>query len=140
MTKSIVLLIAILMLGACQSPTTPPTLYDQLGGEQGIATIVDNLIDEISFDPVVYRHFANTDTKRFRTKWNEYLCEVSDGPCQYTGDSMLDSHRKLNITEGEFNRVVDLLINALNRAGVPHTSQNRLLARLKDTRDDIIYR
>ena len=140
MTKTLAVLLATLTLVACQSLGNTASLYDQLGGEKGVATIIDNLINEISFDPVVYRHFANADSKRFREKWNEYLCEVSDGPCQYTGDSMLDSHRKLNITESEFNRVVDLLINALNRAGVPQTTQNRLLARLKETRDDIIYR
>lgn len=133
-------LIALFCTSSCQTVSSGETLYEQLGGESGIANIVDNFINEISFDPVIFKHFAETDQKRFRTKQIEHLCEISDGPCQYTGDSMQASHQKMNITESEFNRIVDLLINAMNKAKVPHTAQNRLLARLKDMRKDIIYR
>lgn len=134
------LFITVLCTSSCQTVSSGTTLYEQLGGEAGVAHIVDNFITEISFDPVIFKHFEESDQQRFRTKLIEQVCEISNGPCRYTGDSMQDTHKKMHITESEFNRTVDLLINAMNKAKVPHTAQNRLLARLKELRQDIIYR
>lgn len=136
-----ILPIAVLasLLCACNVTPTSSTLYDQLGGDAGVTQIVDNFIAEISFNRTIVKHFEKTDPDRFRAKLIEQICELSDGPCRYTGESMAKSHAKMNITEGEFNRTVDLLIAAMNRAGTPLAAQNRLLARLKPLREDIIY-
>lgn len=145
MKKNALLIIAglfftVLCTSSCQTVSSGITLYEQLGGETGVASIVDNFINEISFSPVIFKHFEKSDQQRFRTKLIEHLCELSSGPCRYTGDSMQEIHKNMQITESEFNQTVDLLINAMNKANVPHTTQNRLLARLKALRQDIIYR
>ena len=133
------LLATAMTLSGCQLLNSSSTLYDDLGGMPVIEKITDNFINEISYDQQIAQHFKDTKIERFREKLIEQLCNVSDGPCQYSGDSMLDVHQKMNITETEFNRTVDLLVNAMNQAGVPHRVQNRLLARLAPMRPDIIY-
>lgn len=107
---------------------------------EGITEITDNFIYEIGFDENIVRHFQETNLDRFREKFIEQVCEVSGGPCTYSGDTMLDVHTKMNVTEAEFNRTVDLLVAAMNRSRVPHRVQNQLLARLAPTREDIIYK
>lgn len=136
---SSLLLGTLLALAGCQSLNSSATLYDELGGMPVIEKITDNFINEISFDQQIAAHFRETKIDRFREKLIEQLCNVSGGPCEYTGDSMLDVHQKMDITEGEFNRTVDLLINAMNQAGVAHRTQNKLIARLAPMRPDIIY-
>ena len=136
---SSLLLGTLLVLAGCQSLNSSATLYDELGGMPVIEKITDNFITEISFDQQIAAHFRETKIDRFREKLIEQLCNVSGGPCEYSGDSMLDVHRKMQITEGEFNRMVDLLINAMNQAGVAHRTQNKLIARLAPMRPDIIY-
>lgn len=126
-------------LAACQTTAPDNALFNELGGMEGITRITDNFIYEIGFDRDIVRHFEKTDLDRFREKFIEQLCEVSGGPCQYTGDTMLQVHTKMNITEAEFNQTVDLLISAMNNSGIPQATQNRLLARLAPTRPDIIY-
>ena len=138
-TFRILILLPLFWLGGCQSMLQHDSLYDQLGGQPAIEKIVDNFIEEISFDPQIVTHFKDTNIDRLRTKLIEKLCNVSGGPCEYTGDSMEQVHHKMNITEAEFNRTVDLLINAMNKAGVNLRTQNRLLARLAPLREDIIY-
>lgn len=140
MKKSLSVLALSVLLCACATSPASSTLYEQLGGEAGVTQIVDNFIVEISFDSTIVKHFENTDQNRFRTKLIEQICELSDGPCRYTGDSMAQSHDKMNISESEFNKTVDLLIAAMNKAGTPLAAQNRLLARLKTLREEIIYR
>lgn len=115
------------------------SLYEKLGGEAGVERIVDNFINEIGADEVVFEFFRHSDVGRFRTKITEHLCFISDGPCDYTGDSMIDVHANMAVTEAAFNRTVDLLVNAMNGAGVTHVDQNQLLARLAPLRKDIIY-
>ncbi len=132
-----------LLVSACllaAGPAMATTLYDDLGGKEGIAVVVDGFINEISYDQNIVKFFAQTDIKRLREKLEEQLCMVSDGPCEYTGDSMEDVHAGMQITTGEFNRVVELLQNAMNQAGVAYPVQNRLIKRLAPMRPEIIHR
>ncbi|MFW1676531.1 group I truncated hemoglobin [Pontibacter sp. JAM-7] len=115
------------------------TLYQQLGGEQGVASLVDNFIAEIAYDDTLFPYFAESDVDRFRSKFIEHMCEVADGPCHYTGDSMFDIHVNMGVTESVFNHTVDVLISAMNKTGIAHRVQNRLLARLAPMRKQIIY-
>lgn len=116
------------------------TLYDDLGGNAGIAVVVDGFINQISYDQEIVKFFAKTDIKRLRSKLEEQFCMVSDGPCEYTGDSMADVHTGMQISTGQFNRVVELLQKAMTDAKVPYTVQNRLIERLAPMRPDIIHR
>lgn len=133
------LLVLLACLPACQTQPTNDALYHELGGMEGITRITDNFIYEIGFDKNIVRHFEETDLDRFREKFIEQVCELSGGPCRYSGDSMVDVHTNMNITEAEFNQTVDLLIAAMNRSGIAHPTQNKLLALLAPTRPDIIY-
>jgi len=125
---------------AVSTPVLASSLYDDLGGKDGIAEVVDGFINEISYDQNIVKFFAKTDIKRLRTTLEEQFCMVSDGPCEYTGDNMKDVHTGMNITTGEFNRVVELLQNAMTKADVPYPVQNRLIERLAPMRPDIIHR
>mgnify|MGYP003139526850 FL=1 len=96
-----------LALTACAS-TSEPTLYNKLGGEQGVNNIVENLIREIGQDEQIFHYFAEARVSRFRENLIEHFCAISDGPCQYTGDNMVDIHTGMNINESDFNHLVDL--------------------------------
>jgi len=132
--------ITVFLLQACATTSPQQSLYTDLGGNAGIEKIADNFIEEISYNREIFKHFEKTNFERFRAKLIEQLCNVSGGPCEYTGDSMLKVHSKMNIGEGEFNTVVDMMYRAMDRAGVPATTQNRLIAQLAPMRSDIIYR
>ncbi|MBU6953795.1 group 1 truncated hemoglobin [Hahella sp. HN01] len=136
---AITLTAATLHLTGCAGVTQDASLYRALGGEQGIARLVDRFVEEISYSEDIAPFFADTDPDRFREKLSEQLCNISGGPCEYTGDSMRDSHSGMSISEADFNKTVDLLINVMNKEGVPYPTQNRLLKRLAPMRKDIIY-
>lgn len=130
---------AVLLLTACASqPKT--TLYDDLGGAPGIDAIVENFIKGIAKDPEIFPYFADSHVSRFREKITEHFCHISDGPCKYTGDNMVDIHIGMDINENHFNRTVDLLYAAMEQENIPHRIQNRLISRLAPLRKDIIYR
>jgi len=129
------------ILSACttqQSANTNNNLYQALGAAPGIEQIADNFIMEIAYDPRVIDRFADSNVERFREKIIEHFCFIADGPCEYTGDSMVLVHRGMDINSAEFNAVVEDLIDAMDKAGTPLSAQNRLLERLAGLRPQII--
>lgn len=130
----------LLAIAGCASAPLKKTLYDELGATPGITAIVDEIIAVYADDPRVAPFFANSNIKRFRSKLIEYLCNISDGPCEYTGDTMQESHTGLGIGESSFNAGVEGFQKAMDRLHVAQTTQNRLIARLAPQRKDILNR
>jgi hemoglobin len=119
--------------------TTQVNIYQQLGGQPKIEEVVDNFITEIEFDAVLFTFFKDSNIERFREKLSEHICMLTGGPCKYSGDSMQQVHAGMNITEAEFNHSVDLFISAMTKADIPHSVQNKVLAVIIHTRDQMIY-
>ncbi len=126
-------------ISACSSVQQESNLYQELGGESGVAVIVNNFIMTIASDERVIDYFAVSNVQRFREKMVEHICLISDGPCTYTGDTMVDVHTGMDVKEGDFNAIVEDMMEALNESGVAIGTQNRLLARLATFRGEIIY-
>lgn len=115
------------------------SLYNELGGEEGIARIVDNFVTNIEYDAVIVEYFVGVDINVFRHQLTSQICQLSDGPCVYDGDSMEEVHKGQNISAAHFNRTVDLLTAAMAQVNIPYSTQNRLLQRLALLRNDIIH-
>lgn len=134
-------LLLALSLGACTvSPPRDDSLYRALGEQAGITRIVEGLLLNIARDPRIVEHFQDIDIERLRDKLIEQVCVEAGGPCEYTGDSMEESHKGLNLSRSDFNALVEDLIAALDAEGVPVPAQNRLLARMAPMRGQIIER
>ncbi|MDN3647582.1 group 1 truncated hemoglobin [Reinekea marina] len=129
--KLILALVVSISLGCAGSTqSNAPTLYDRLGKNQGISDIVDSMLYDIASNEKLIEFFIETDLDRFRTKLIEMLCEVSDGPCEYTGDSMKQVHESMAIDKSHFDALVTSLVAAMDENNVEVGAQNDLLARL----------
>ena len=126
------------------STQAPPTLYERLGGVYAIATVVDDFIDRIMADP---RLNANPKVDEahhkvppagFKYLVTEMVCWATGGPQQYTGRSMAESHRHLDITTGEWEAFLDDLDQSFDKFEVPATERAELKAIVEATRDDIV--
>jgi len=115
-------------------------LYRDLGGLQGIESLVDLAIEKIQNDPRVFHHFDGTNWDRFREKQIEHICVLAGGGCTYTGDTMIDVHTGMNINEAEFNAIADNIYRSMEKLDIPVGARNRLLAILARMRGEVIYR
>jgi hemoglobin len=122
----------------CGGAGATDSLFDQLGGEPGIARIASNALDLYFTDPRVAGDFDNINRAFLQPRFTAYLCRVAGGPCIYKGHSMKRAHKGLAINEAHFNAVVEDLETAMDRAGVPYHVQNRFLARLAPLERDIV--
>ncbi len=131
-------LLLSLLISACAGMGNQSSLYQQLGGQPAIDTMVDRLIVLHAQTPEIQQYFEQSNLQRFRDKLSEFICFISDGPCEYSGDSMALTHGGMYISDREFNTGVDLMIQAMDDSGISLSARNQLLARLARLRSDII--
>ncbi len=137
MLKFITIIIFTMVLSACSNMANL-TLYQQLDGKAGLERLVDSFINQIGNDEQIIHYFEHANISHFREGFINHLCVLTNGPCEYTRDSMVEIHTGMHITEADFNHVVDLLINAMNEQNIDHTVQNKILAKMAPLRSEII--
>lgn len=139
-SKAALIGFAVTVLIGCATTETAEnqTLYDRLGRDEGVTNIVDNLLFELSENEKLIGYFARTDIDRFRSKLIEQICEVSDGPCEYTGDTMVRTHYAMDMDKSHFDSLVNDLVAAMEENGTPVGAQNDLLSRLAPMYDEVV--
>jgi hemoglobin len=126
----------LLLLGATAQASS--SLYERLGGEAGVAAISNSLIDRVAADPVMGRSFKDTNLKHIKTMLSEQICQLSGGPCQYSGDTMKQSHAGHHISEAEFYGMVEDLRDILKERHVSVAATNELLRLLAPMKRDVV--
>jgi hemoglobin len=124
--------------GGTVADPSSPTLYARLGGEAGVAAISNTLIDRVSSDPRLGRSFQDTDLKRIKRLLAEQLCDLSGGPCHYSGDPMREVHAGHHISEADFYGMVETLRTILKERHVGITATNELLRLLAPMKRDVV--
>jgi hemoglobin len=103
------------------------TLYERLGGAEGITLIVDDVVEAHMINPLIkapflpYRDQADT-LARVKQHTCDFFGARSGGPEQYKGRSMRDTHRGMNISEQEYSAVVEDIMNALAKTEYRRTN------------------
>jgi hemoglobin len=138
-TLSALLIMLALLLGGCQSLNTQPenSLYQQLGEREGIANVVEDLLYLIVEDERINQQFKGMDVAQFHRNLTDQLCELSGGPCAYTGREMRELHSDMAITDTQFNALAENLILAMEKNDIPTGAQNRLIKQLVPLYPDI---
>ncbi|GAA0814813.1 hypothetical protein GCM10009111_12240 [Colwellia asteriadis] len=139
--NSILIILLLALIGGCSGnkATSQNNLYYDVGERQGIERLVDAFIQRIGQDETILPYFAKSSVSHFRAGFIEHFCDVIGGPCQYQGDTMKDIHTGMNINEASFNRIVELLILAMEDVDISYPVQNKILARLALLRSEVIH-
>ncbi|GAB3291018.1 group I truncated hemoglobin [Pseudidiomarina andamanensis] len=132
-------LLGFIIMLALPANATERTLYDELGQQQGISQLMEAFILEIAEDERVIHHFENVDIDRFHRMLSEHICDLSGGPCDYSGESMVTVHTGMDISRAEFNAIVEHLMTAMDQQKLPVSTQNRLLAILASFHKEVIH-
>lgn len=115
------------------------TLFERLGGAQGVGSIVDEVIARHLSNPVVKTRFENVeDLAHARQMAYEFFAAGSGGPVQYTGRDMRTAHKGMNISEQEYLAVMDDIMGALAKRNIDEPTQKDVLAILYSLKGEII--
>lgn len=123
------------------APVAPDDLlYQELGGRDAIQRFTNDFYDHMLQDARIAHFFDGINMSHLKRVLADYFCVAAGGPCTYDGVSMANAHAHLGIGKADFNLLVEHLQNAMSAAGVPFSTQNKLLARLAYSHRDIITR
>jgi hemoglobin len=118
-----------------------PSLYERLGGYDGIAAIVDDLLPRLLGDPqlaVYWKGKCKDSLKKDRQLIVDFLAAAFGGPVAYLGRDMKTSHDGLGITDGEWSRFVDHVSATMKNIGVANREAAEFLAAAEGLKGDVV--
>jgi hemoglobin len=128
---------------AAVTPAPTKTLYERLGKVEAITLVTDKFLTYVVADNRINASFAETVKDTYRTQLLranliDQISAAAGGPALYKGKSMAESHKGMNITEAQFNALVEDLGKALTDYKVPTAEQTELVNILAPLKSDIV--
>jgi hemoglobin len=134
-------------LAGCASTEAPRTmersLYQRLGGREGIALVSSDFVDFMAADTRVNARFKTMKPPqvfRLKSMIADQICDATGGPCAYVGRDMKATHKGMKITEAEWNATVENLVKALDKRKVGDREKKELITVLAPMKGDIVGR
>ncbi len=114
------------------------TLFERLGGEQGISQIAKDLMDAHLNNPVISRRYVNTDVPAAIKGAAEFFITGTGGPNVYKGKDMVGTHRGMNISNDEFTAVLDDVLVALDKNKIGQREKEEVLFTFFSMKSDVV--
>ena len=90
-----------------------PTLYERIGGEQGIVRLIDAFYDRILADPELAGFFQDTAMDTLRRMQREFIAAALGATVSYSGRPLGQAHAGRGITPKHLQRFVAHLFDTL---------------------------
>lgn len=115
-------------------------LFERLGGREGLHALMENIVANHFANPTVCTRYENAKATREELTEGafEFFCTGLSGVPTYTGLSLVDAHRGMNISDQEFVSVIDDILKAMNSRGVEQLEQAEALKILWDMKPEIV--
>jgi len=115
------------------------SLYERLGGTEGITNIASDVVDIHLLNPRVSKRYANSNITTLKNGAATFFIAGTGGPNVYKGKDMLETHRGMNIDEGEFVAVLDDVLEALKKNDIGQREMEEVLFVLYSMKADITF-
>lgn len=116
------------------------SLYERLGGTEGITRIASDALDNHLGNPCVKSRYEHLDhLEAVRQGAANFFIAATGGPEVYEGGNMLETHKGMNINAAEFMAVVDDILASLEKNGIGQREQEEVLFALYSMRKEIIH-
>jgi len=120
---------------------TEASLYERLGGEESIRAIVTDIVALHHANPAISPRYDNA--KKSDAELINLVVDLigsgTGGPQEYTGMSMPEAHKGMNVNEAEFVAVVDDILEAMVKHGVGEREKADMLAIAYGMKNDIVH-
>lgn len=113
-------------------------LYEDLGGLEKLKQIVDEFVDKLVDDLMVGYLFSKSDKIRIKEKEFELLANILGAKIKYTGNSVKEVHKTLNIKSGEFERRKQILKEILLKYNCPENVMKAIMEHTEKLRFIVI--
>lgn len=114
------------------------SLFERLGGVEGITKIASDLIDNDLANKATSPRFAKSDIPRVKNAAATFMISGTGGPDVYKGKDILSAHKGMNISPAEFMATLDNALDALKKNNVGQREQEEVLFVLYSMRSQVV--
>jgi hemoglobin len=114
------------------------SIYDTIGGENALVSVVDDFYDRVLADPDLASYFAGANMTKLKGRQVAFFAEALGGPALYDGASMREAHLGRGISLSAFTKVAEHLTDSLTAAGVPDDIVATIIGTIAPLADDIV--
>ncbi len=117
------------------------SLYERLGGYDGIAAFTNDLLLRLQSDAQLGRFWKNRGSDGIEREHQlliDYICASSGGSIYYTGRDMKKSHIGMNIDESDWSIFLDHAGASLKALNVPKQEVDDVVAFVLSIKEDIV--
>ncbi|WP_242204914.1 group I truncated hemoglobin [Aestuariivivens insulae] len=119
------------------------SLFDRLGGSNGIADIVEDAIENHMNNPKINARFLPFKERpehlaTIKQHSIDFFSAGSGGPVVYSGKDMVTAHTGMNISPEEYMHVIDDIFMALDKNAIDEDTKKDVLAILWSLKGMII--
>jgi hemoglobin len=117
------------------------SLFDRLGGYEGITAFVNDLLPRLQGDAKLGRFWQNRGDDgiaREKQLLIDYLCSVTGGELYYTGRDMKTTHVGMKISEGDWTIFLQHAGATMEALQVPQQECDEVVAFVLSLKDDIV--
>lgn len=124
------------------TPTpAPPSLYERLGGYDGITAVVLLLLPRLQSDSQLGRFWAHRGTDGLRREQQlliDFLCQATGGPLYYTGRDLQTSHRGMRISTSDWRLFMQHVTATLDQTLAGRPEYDEVLSFIESTRSELV--
>jgi hemoglobin len=113
------------------------SMFERIGGEAALRSIVDDFVDRIMDDIMIGFFFRGVDRTRLKQLEYQHAAEHLGGPVRYEGRPLRQAHAKHRIMGGQFARRKELLRKTLVAHAVPDDIASAWLAHVESLREQV---
>ena len=117
------------------------TLYERLGGYDGVTSFVNDLLPRLQADQQLGRFWQNRGEDgiaREKQLLIDYLCSSAGGPMYYTGRDMKTSHKGMGIGESDWAVFIEHAGATMCALEVPKDECDDIVAFVLSLKGDIV--
>ena len=117
------------------------SLYERLGGYDGITAFTNDLLPRLQGDPQLGRFWKNRGEDgmaREKQLLIDFLCSCAGGPMYYKGRDMKLSHKGMKISESDWSIFLNHAGATMKALQVPQHECEEVAAFVLSLKDDIV--
>jgi len=114
------------------------TLFERLGGSEGITRISSDVVDNHLRNSAVATRYNDSNVEQLKHGAATFFIQATGGPEVYEGKDMLSVHKGMNISAAEFMAVLDDCLDALEKNDIGQREQEEVLFALYGLRSQIV--
>ncbi len=114
-----------------------PSLYDRVGGADGVERLIDAFYTEVLADAQLAPFFRDAEVPKLKAMQREFFAAALDGPSSYTGRPLAHAHHGRGIKPSHIGAFVHHLFTTLEGFDLTEAERDAIIARINTYADEI---